>query len=107
MKFAHPWARSLHNVPLMPQVNRVTRMGFVNCYLVEEDDGLTLVDTMIPRSAKTIIARAQALGPPIKRIALTDAHLDHIGSVDELVTMLPGVEVMGAPRRSLRRARSA
>jgi glyoxylase-like metal-dependent hydrolase (beta-lactamase superfamily II) len=78
----------------MPPVNRVSRLGFVNCYLVEEDDGLTLVDTMIPRSAKAILAAAQDLGKPIVRIALTHAHGDHIGSLDELAQgELSGAEV--------------
>ena len=34
----------------MPDVHRVSRMGMVNAYLVREDDGLTLIDTMLPRS---------------------------------------------------------
>jgi glyoxylase-like metal-dependent hydrolase (beta-lactamase superfamily II) len=77
----------------MPSVNRISRLGFVNCYLVEEEDGLTLVDTMIPRSAKPILAEAERLGKPIVRIALTHAHGDHIGSLDELAGQLPGAEV--------------
>ena len=79
-------------------LTRVTRLGMVNAYLVREDDGLTLVDTMIPRSAKTILAAAQRLGAPIVRIALTHAHGDHIGSLDELADALPGVEVMISTR---------
>jgi glyoxylase-like metal-dependent hydrolase (beta-lactamase superfamily II) len=75
------------------QVHRISRFGFVNCFLVEEDDGLTLVDTMIPRSAKPILAEAERLGKPIVRIALTHAHGDHIGSLDELAEQLPGAEV--------------
>jgi glyoxylase-like metal-dependent hydrolase (beta-lactamase superfamily II) len=74
-------------------LHRVSRFGFVNAYLVEEDDGLTLVDTAIPASAKAILAAAQALGRPIVRIALTHAHGDHIGSLDALANALPGVEV--------------
>jgi glyoxylase-like metal-dependent hydrolase (beta-lactamase superfamily II) len=70
-------------------VNRVSRFGFVNSYLVEEEDGLTLIDTMIPRSAKTILAAAEATGKPITTILLTHAHGDHVGSVDELHAALP------------------
>ena len=77
----------------MAQPVRITRYGFVNAYLVDEDDGLTLIDTMLPRSAKAVLERADQLGRPIKRIALTHAHGDHIGSVDELATQLEGVEV--------------
>jgi glyoxylase-like metal-dependent hydrolase (beta-lactamase superfamily II) len=74
-------------------ITRITRLGMVNAFLVEEDDGLTLVDTTLPRSEKPILAAAGKLGRPIVRIVLTHAHQDHIGSLDALVRELPGVEV--------------
>src|ERR671910_3885053 len=79
-------------------ITRVTRLGLVNAYLVREDDGLTLVDTMLPRSSKAILGAADRLGAPIVRIALTHAHGDHIGSLDELAEALPGVEVLISTR---------
>jgi glyoxylase-like metal-dependent hydrolase (beta-lactamase superfamily II) len=79
-------------------VTRISRFGFVNAYLVAEDDGLTLVDTLVPRSAKAVLRAAQGLGAPIVRIALTHAHGDHIGSLDELAAALPGVEVLISAR---------
>jgi glyoxylase-like metal-dependent hydrolase (beta-lactamase superfamily II) len=82
----------------MPDITRVSRFGFVNCYLVKEDDGLTLVDAMIPRSAKAIQAAATNLGAPIVRIALTHAHGDHIGSLDALHALLPEAEVLISTR---------
>jgi glyoxylase-like metal-dependent hydrolase (beta-lactamase superfamily II) len=77
----------------MPPITRITRLAFVNAYLVDEDDGLTLVDTTLPRSSKAILAEAGRLGKPIVRIALTHAHGDHIGSLDALAAALPGAEV--------------
>jgi glyoxylase-like metal-dependent hydrolase (beta-lactamase superfamily II) len=76
-------------------VTRVSRFGFVNAYLVEEEDGLTLVDTTIGGrgAAKPILAAAAELGRPIVRIALTHAHGDHVGGLDALAAELPGVEV--------------
>ena len=79
-------------------LTRVNRLGFVNCYLVQEDDGLTLVDTMIPGSAKRILAAAERVGAPIVRIALTHAHGDHIGSLDALAAVLPGAEIVISTR---------
>jgi glyoxylase-like metal-dependent hydrolase (beta-lactamase superfamily II) len=79
-------------------LTRVSRFGFVNAYLVEEEDGLTLIDTAIPGSAKAIRAAAEELGRPIVRIALTHAHGDHIGSLDALAGALPGVEVVISDR---------
>jgi glyoxylase-like metal-dependent hydrolase (beta-lactamase superfamily II) len=79
-------------------ITRISRFGFVNAYLIAEDDGLTVVDTMIPGSAKSILTAAERLGAPIKRIALTHAHGDHIGSLDALAEALPGVEVLISER---------
>ncbi|HUA12511.1 MAG TPA: MBL fold metallo-hydrolase [Solirubrobacteraceae bacterium] len=82
----------------MPGVVRISRLGFVNCYLVPEDDGLTLVDTMIGGSGKRIVTAAEQLGAPIRRIVLTHAHGDHIGSLDRLHELLPDAEVIISQR---------
>lgn len=78
--------------------HRIQRRAFVNVYLVEEDDGLTLVDTSLPGGAQTIVAAADGLGKPITRIALTHAHGDHIGSLDALRGQLPDAEVLISAR---------
>jgi glyoxylase-like metal-dependent hydrolase (beta-lactamase superfamily II) len=54
-------------------VIRISRLWFVNCFLVREDDGLTLVDTMLRGSEKKILAAAEQAGAPIVRIVLTPA----------------------------------
>ncbi len=76
-------------------LTRVSRFGIVNAFLVEEEDGLTLIDTTIGGggAAKAILAAAAELDRPIVRIALTHAHQDHIGGLDALAAQLPGVEV--------------
>jgi glyoxylase-like metal-dependent hydrolase (beta-lactamase superfamily II) len=82
----------------MPGPIRLSRFGFVNAYLVREDDGFTLVDTMLPGSAKPILHAARDAGAPIVRIALTHAHGDHIGSLDALAEALGGVDVLISSR---------
>src|SRR3954452_23782252 len=79
---------------MTPSITRISRFGIVNAYLISEDDGLTVVDTMVPGSAKSILSAAERLGAPIRRIVLTHAHGDHIGSLDALAAALPGVEVL-------------
>jgi glyoxylase-like metal-dependent hydrolase (beta-lactamase superfamily II) len=79
-------------------VHQITYLGLVNAYLVAEEDGLTLVDAMLPRTHKKILAAAERLGAPIRRIALTHAHGDHIGALDALAAALPGVEVLISAR---------
>jgi glyoxylase-like metal-dependent hydrolase (beta-lactamase superfamily II) len=72
---------------------KLTRMFVMNCYLVREDDGFTLVDTGMSGSAKAIVKAAESFGKPIRRITLTHAHVDHIGSLDALHALLPDAEV--------------
>jgi glyoxylase-like metal-dependent hydrolase (beta-lactamase superfamily II) len=73
---------------------RVRRQGWMNAYLVREDDGLTLIDTTLPRFERKLLAAAAELGAPIRRILLTHAHGDHIGSLDALAAALPEAEVL-------------
>jgi glyoxylase-like metal-dependent hydrolase (beta-lactamase superfamily II) len=69
---------------LTPNLIQLTRLRFVNAFLVREDDGFTLVDTTLPRGADALIAAAERAGGPIRRIALTHGHGDHVGSLDAL-----------------------
>lgn len=80
---------------------QLTRLGAFNCYLVREADGFTLVDTGLAGSANGILAAAQQLGQPIRRIVLTHAHGDHVGSLDVLANKLPEVELIFGERTAV------
>jgi glyoxylase-like metal-dependent hydrolase (beta-lactamase superfamily II) len=80
---------------LTRNLTQLTRFRFVNAYLVREDDGLTLIDTTLGRAADALIAAARETGAPIRRIALTHGHGDHVGSLDALKqTLGDTVEVL-------------
>jgi glyoxylase-like metal-dependent hydrolase (beta-lactamase superfamily II) len=72
---------------------RLTRFGMINCFLVREADGFILVDTGLRGSAGAILRAATRLGASIRRIVLTHAHIDHIGSLDSLIAALPSTEL--------------
>jgi glyoxylase-like metal-dependent hydrolase (beta-lactamase superfamily II) len=78
----------------------LNRLGFVNAYLVREDDGFTLVDTTLSGNAPAILEAASAADGPVRRIALTHAHGDHIGSLDALHAQVPEAEVILGARES-------
>jgi glyoxylase-like metal-dependent hydrolase (beta-lactamase superfamily II) len=82
------------------QLTRFPHVFPVNCYLVRDGDGLTLVDAALPGSAPAILAAARSLGAPIVRIALTHAHGDHVGSLDALHAALPAAEVLVPAREA-------
>jgi glyoxylase-like metal-dependent hydrolase (beta-lactamase superfamily II) len=84
----------------VPARTQITRLRLVNAYLVDEEDGLTLVDTLLRGGGKQILAAAHELGKPITRIALTHSHVDHIGSLDEVAAQLPEVEVVMSAREA-------
>src|SRR4029079_13395711 len=69
---------------ITPNLIQLTRLRFVNAFLVREHDGFTLVDTTVARSGDALIDAAQQAGAPIRRIAVTHGHGDHVGSLDEL-----------------------
>lgn len=75
--------RTLHQISFMPWLFPV------NCYLVEEEHNLTLIDAAMPYCTKKILLAAHKIGKPITKVILTHAHSDHVGSLDALKAALP------------------
>ncbi|RUT28746.1 MBL fold metallo-hydrolase [Paenibacillus zeisoli] len=72
----------------------------VNCYLVEEQEGLTLADAAMPGCSHEILQLAGQIGKPITRIVLTHLHHDHVGALDELKQAIPDVLVYISSREA-------
>ena len=63
----------------------------VNCYLLEDADGLTLVDAGLPRVWNELGWAVRDLGrapADLKALVLTHAHFDHVGVAAKLVARL-------------------
>ncbi|WP_407571801.1 MBL fold metallo-hydrolase [Deinococcus altitudinis] len=88
----------MKTTPAGSHLTQLTRFGLINVYLVREADGFTLIDTGMGGSAPAILAAARTLGAPIRRVMLTHAHGDHVGSVDALHTALPDAELLISAR---------
>jgi glyoxylase-like metal-dependent hydrolase (beta-lactamase superfamily II) len=58
-----------------------------NVYLVEDDDGVLLVDTGLPRSKGLLLEAMERIGRPvadIRGVVLTHGHFDHVGTAEHL-----------------------
>jgi len=76
-----------------PHLYRLTHYGLINCYLVLEDDGLSVVDTGVADTAPLIAKAVASLGGRVRRIVLTHVHGDHVGGLDALHDLYPEAEV--------------
>jgi glyoxylase-like metal-dependent hydrolase (beta-lactamase superfamily II) len=74
----------LKTTTVTDHITQLTAWHFVNAFLVREEDGFTLVDTTLGRSPDALIDAAAKAGAPIRRIALTHGHGDHVGLLDKL-----------------------
>jgi glyoxylase-like metal-dependent hydrolase (beta-lactamase superfamily II) len=63
-------------------VHRLAHAG-VNVYLIEDDSGVTLVDTGLPATfghLETVLAQLNRSVDEVRAVVLTHAHFDHVGS---------------------------
>lgn len=70
----------IDNVYVVPDVT-------ANPYIIVDADGVTLIDTGLPRNEKTILDYVVSLGKSardVKRIILTHSDFDHVGSLAAL-----------------------
>jgi len=71
--------------------------GVSNAGVVVDDDGLTVIDTLMVRSQWEPFVNAVAeLGAPVKRVLLTHAHIDHVGGTQAFRNAM----VLGSPATS-------
>jgi glyoxylase-like metal-dependent hydrolase (beta-lactamase superfamily II) len=68
-------------------IHLIPRVRGANAYLVEGDEGITVVDTGLPGSTGKILDYVQSIGyhhSDVKTIVLTHSDMDHAGSAAQL-----------------------
>jgi glyoxylase-like metal-dependent hydrolase (beta-lactamase superfamily II) len=85
--------KTVRHGPRLIQLTRYPLVFPMNCYLVLEDDGLTLVDSTMSSPAADVARILAELKLELRRVALTHAHGDHVGGVAGVRERFPGVEV--------------
>ena len=75
------------------QLTRYAAVFPMNCYLVVEEDGLTMIDSTTSAPTAEVAAEAERLGLQLRRIALTHAHGDHVGGVAGIRERFTGIDV--------------
>jgi len=75
------------------QLTRFAALFPMNCYLVLEEDGATLVDSTTRSPAAEVARLCTEHGVALRRIALTHAHGDHVGGVAGVREAFPEVEI--------------
>ena len=67
---------------------QVVPMGMANAFLIEGDDGLTLIDAGFPGKEAAVFGAIRELGhspSQLKHLIFTHGHPDHIGSAAAIV----------------------
>jgi glyoxylase-like metal-dependent hydrolase (beta-lactamase superfamily II) len=82
--------------PVVPGLHQV-KLGFVNAFLLEGEDGLTLIDTGVPGSDGPILEAIRSIGrvpSDVRRILVTHCHADHAGGLAALKRETGGAAYM-------------
>jgi len=83
---------------IIPGLHMFTGLFFGRVYLIEDSDGLSIIDASLESAADKIIRQLKAAGhqpSDVKRILITHGHPDHIGGLPKL-QQITGAEVIAS-----------
>lgn len=83
---------------ILPGLYTFSHLTVGRAYLIEDPDGLTLIDASIPASASKILNQIESMGrkpTDVKRILITHAHFDHHGNLP-LLKQATGAQILAS-----------
>lgn len=87
---------------VVPRVYRVP-LGFVNAFVLVEEEGLTLIDAGMAWHARRLRRALQALGfgpAAVRQVLVTHADGDHVGGLPALLAQAPAAQVLASPHEA-------
>jgi glyoxylase-like metal-dependent hydrolase (beta-lactamase superfamily II) len=94
----HSESRTRFSRDVAPGIHRLQH-AYVNCYIVESTEGITVVDTALPGTWPYLLKALEVIGKgpaDIAAVVLTHAHFDHLGFA-QLLQNEWGTAVMAHP----------
>lgn len=84
---------------ILPNVHFVTGLPVGRVYVLEDADGLTIIDASVSGTAGAILSQIKKMGHAprdVKRILITHAHPDHVGALPDLKAQTGAQVLAGA-----------
>src|SRR5690606_34296079 len=79
------------------QLTFMPRFFPVNCYIIDEETELTLIDAALGFNTKQLLLSIKVMEKPLSRIIFSHAHSDRIGALDAIKLEGPDAVVFMSP----------
>jgi glyoxylase-like metal-dependent hydrolase (beta-lactamase superfamily II) len=73
----------------------------LNCYLIQDEDGYTLIDTGLGFLSGRLIKAVREHGTPLRRIVITHGHMDHADGINAVQAAFPEAKLCVGQREYL------
>jgi glyoxylase-like metal-dependent hydrolase (beta-lactamase superfamily II) len=87
-----------------PNLKQISFGGSVfplNCYLVQDEDGSTLIDTALGLLSKSLLQAIRQHATPLRRIVITHGHMDHADGIAAVQAAFPEAKLCVGQREYL------
>ena len=90
-----------HSSPDRTQISLGPCAFPLNCYLVLDEEGYTLIDTGFRLFSGALVKAIRNQGIPLRQIVITHGHFDHTGGIEVIQTAFPEAKLFVGEREHL------